>query len=244
MAAKPVNNKTVAPRSLGAFTLIELLVVISIIALLIGILLPALASARQSGRNAQDQSNMRSIGQALEMYLNTYNEYYFPVHLPEGSTDPEPDHVEWHELMFTVVPEMENDVMRSPLDPFSNFELDHEGDLEEIISYCINGYFEVIGANRKNMWQPSEVVFLGHRTDENEGQGREIQDGDDAEDIHFAFHPWEPSPANWWDDISTNRALGGSNYLFSDGHVKLINEESLTDEMGQPGDKFVAAEEH
>lgn len=53
-----------------AFTLIELLVVIAIIALLIGILLPALGSARGTARAVICQSNMRSIGQAYEGYLN------------------------------------------------------------------------------------------------------------------------------------------------------------------------------
>ncbi|MCF7957125.1 MAG: type II secretion system GspH family protein [Phycisphaerae bacterium] len=59
------------------FTLIELLVVISIIALLVAILMPALGKAKKQAQNAVCQSNMKTYGLVISMYLQE-NEGAFP----------------------------------------------------------------------------------------------------------------------------------------------------------------------
>jgi prepilin-type processing-associated H-X9-DG protein/prepilin-type N-terminal cleavage/methylation domain-containing protein len=64
-------------RSVAGFTLVELLVVIGIIALLISMLLPALNRARQQANLINCQSNLRTIGQLIDVYA-TENGGFLP----------------------------------------------------------------------------------------------------------------------------------------------------------------------
>jgi len=65
-------------RRLAGFTMVEMLVSISIIAVLLGLLLPVLSSARESGRRAVCLANLRTFGQAIEMYAG----HNFPEPFP------------------------------------------------------------------------------------------------------------------------------------------------------------------
>jgi len=61
------------------FTIVELLVVISIISMILAILIPSLISARQRGRSIVCTANLRSIGFALEMYVDGNNGWFPPA---------------------------------------------------------------------------------------------------------------------------------------------------------------------
>jgi prepilin-type processing-associated H-X9-DG protein len=82
-----VELPAVSKRERAAFTLVELLVVIGIIALLIGVLLPALNKARQSAVNVSCMANLRSIGQAINIYA-VQNKQSLPFGYWDGSDPP------------------------------------------------------------------------------------------------------------------------------------------------------------
>jgi prepilin-type processing-associated H-X9-DG protein/prepilin-type N-terminal cleavage/methylation domain-containing protein len=73
------------PSRRRAFTLVELLVVVGIITVLIAMLLPALSRARQNAVRIKCQANLRSIGQALTMYVQQYGVYPCYAHVRAGA---------------------------------------------------------------------------------------------------------------------------------------------------------------
>ena len=61
------------------FTVTELLVVLFVITLLISILIPTIAAARSRAAATACKANLRSVGQALRMYLNENKDRYPPA---------------------------------------------------------------------------------------------------------------------------------------------------------------------
>lgn len=71
----------------SAFTLIEVLVVVAIIAVLISILLPSLNRARGQAKGVVCLSNLKQIGQGMQMYVMANKDHY-PEHSSPSSMSP------------------------------------------------------------------------------------------------------------------------------------------------------------
>ncbi len=67
------------------FTLVELLVVIAIIAVLIALLLPVLSGVREQTNRVKCMSNLRSIGQAMQIYAGDNKRQYARTVYEDGS---------------------------------------------------------------------------------------------------------------------------------------------------------------
>jgi len=70
-----------------AFTLIELLVVIAIIAILAAILFPVFAQAKLAAKKSQGLAQAKQIGTASQIYLQDYDDVYFPYRV--NGTNPD-----------------------------------------------------------------------------------------------------------------------------------------------------------
>src|SRR5438045_2459970 len=68
------SRPAMSKRNSTAFTLVELLVVIGIIAVLIAFLLPTLSRAREQSNRTSCLANLRTIGQAMVLYANTFKD--------------------------------------------------------------------------------------------------------------------------------------------------------------------------
>ncbi len=157
-------------RPAAAFTLIELLVVIAIIALLIGILLPALGKARGAARGAADLVNLRSMGQAVEMYSND-RQTFPPMRLPSNEVH-EPSGrkaARWHWVVGEYVgmpyqprneqeyqkfqnsddfDRLDNEVFRDPSQTYDHFRSKATGEIQVLRNGSYGYNYHYLGNSR------------------------------------------------------------------------------------------------
>jgi prepilin-type N-terminal cleavage/methylation domain-containing protein/prepilin-type processing-associated H-X9-DG protein len=196
----------------SAFSLVELLVVIALIAVLVSLLLPALGRSRDLAKQTQCLANEHTIGVAVTAYTNDYHEF-FPLssHTAGSLSDPGA----WLATLqdYGVIPP----ARICPADP------DRAG---KLTSYATNDHLEPLAPGIDYNPVTHQTLPNG-RTQALDRIGLLPRPGA----VVYAVEPrgagtidhihslgWS-SPAQVDAAINVRRHLGGTDFLYADGHA-------------------------
>ncbi len=210
------------------FTLIELLVVVAIIAVLVAMLLPALSSARDKAKSVMCQHNLKSVGLAVQLYMDDNNGKLWAVynHAINGEYAPF-----WNERLYSNHYTKERNIFYCPMfKPYKMENLPLQGNWmwftygERCRSYVPNNPIFVIDFNKID-W-PSTYFIIG------DSVRYDWQLADWAQS--YRLIEWEifydPMIRPDYGNIQT-RHNNYANFLFGDLHVEPIGEGKFG-EMG------------
>jgi len=217
------------------FTLVELLVVISVTGLLMGILLPVLAAAREQARCAVCQSNLRSIGFGLRIYIGDYDGKMPSADPYPGSYGQKSQHWFMNSVLMRnlgikilkgesgelIGPEGKNSVLVCPShrnpDVTRNMSPDYPAEKREYeLSYMANGTLGVSGkalVARKYRYEseyrkPSEAMMFCDGNGTRQTPGTVLYDG--CPKANFEY-----------------RHRSRVNVLFLDQHLEVLEEKDI-----------------
>ncbi|NLC55634.1 MAG: DUF1559 domain-containing protein [Armatimonadetes bacterium] len=200
-----------APR---AFTLIELLVVIAVLAILASMLMPVFARARENARKTTCQSNLRQIGNAFRLYLQDYDETYPHVGDPMLFMGRK---WRWPLQPYLGVSGRQTGPLTS--EGFNPAVLICPSDPVALTSYDGTSYAYAAAFYLRAATTPTDKLFWA--------AGEVMQAQSEAAVTYPSqkvlagewgsnHHPVAAPELGWWD------TRGARNFLFADGHVKLV----------------------
>jgi prepilin-type N-terminal cleavage/methylation domain-containing protein/prepilin-type processing-associated H-X9-DG protein len=197
------------------FTLIELLVVIAIIAILMAILFPVFAQGRAKAKAAIAFSNAKQLGLGISLYMQDYGET-FPL-VTHGSIE--------QSWLGGIQPYVKSKLLyRLSEDLSTNWDqpLSGQTDIRKC-SYAVNALLadlhcrpQGVVTHLAGVQKPAECISI-------------VESKDNLTYDHIHPMCWEPIGCNLdmagyhrhsEDEIAKRRYMGGSHYVFVDGHAK------------------------
>ena len=197
----------------NGYTLIELLVVLIMLAFLAAVILPTFQNARLTSQRASCLRNTKQIGDALRQYAADYNQYLPPLGINDvtSSVPPFSRPYGWadalqHYLGNTTVLHCPSQTSYVSIDGAQNGFTD----------YWMNSTGDAL--DLKLLAAPTLMVLCG-----------EGNDGNQRTDARYNLRAL---PSDWSSYIAdadnpSRRHFGTANYLFADGHVKMLRPEQI-----------------
>jgi prepilin-type processing-associated H-X9-DG protein/prepilin-type N-terminal cleavage/methylation domain-containing protein len=217
-------EKRVAGRrtAASAFTLVELLVVIAIIGALMALLFPAVQAAREAARRTACLSNLRQVGLAVVRYCDDHRGDF-----PKTTHDTDFNGCWIHAL----APYLEDvDAIRiCPSDLKGEERLRAKMSSYVMNAYITNGSLPGSYLNRNKLPSVTRTLVAIELTDR---ENRPVSEFDDHVETYRWFTASNIAHGQVLEavrgEVSVDRHQGGANYLFADGHVATISEETVT----------------
>ena len=216
-----------------AFTLIELLVVIAIIAILAAILFPVFGRARENARRSSCQSNLKQISLGMLQYVQDYDEN-FPIRRLTN------DLTGW---AVQIQPYMKSEQIYQcpseptgiPVDGGTDGLANENGFIDYAYTRPLGGFDQGIARNGINgpvkisvLERPAEsVMLLEFGTGTSGGQAGEMRPFSDSNMLCTGIMSGVAG-CTLGGGGANARHLEGSNYAFTDGHVKWYKGNSNT----------------
>ncbi|MFT3785836.1 MAG: prepilin-type N-terminal cleavage/methylation domain-containing protein [Tepidisphaeraceae bacterium] len=216
----------------SGFTLVELLVVIGIIALLIGILMPTINQARRTGERAKCMSNLKQLGNMLQIYASNNKGWWIPcgpdnptTNIPTTLGTGVPPHLRWPVLAFGIkykeplpynaatYPANTNDpldwTVNYSAEPFTPKVLVCPSDVQptEYHSYVLNEHMADNRVKEGRKMVTSDVIMAGEKK-------TEVRD--------YYMEGTNDSEFNRVVELYRHGAKLGSNYLYLDYSVRNV----------------------